>query len=290
MRAMVPVTATLPPATGDIGKQLEAAFRTFWTHWKAGFALAFIAQLISLLPVVMMPRAAGTVDGIESLIAWYQRPSTWLVFALVIAAQVFLFTALSYRLGCCGRGQDPGLLPSVNRGIVRFPAALGATAIYLGVLMLSLLPMALLAGWAASEGFAPGTRALIALLALAAIGLPTWWSLAASLCLFAVSLERRGALAAIQRSLALIRDRWWLSSAVVGIVLLVHMTVSMLLALVLAMATLAGSLGDGADAAAGWVLGAQLAMSPIAALLQVLLLCGLLAVFNDRVLASEGPR
>ena len=290
MRGMLPVTTTLPGAPGDVGRQLEAAFRTFWTHWKAGFALAFIAQLIGLLPVALMPRAADPLAGLESLVAWYLRPGTWLMFAGVIACQVFLFTALSFRLGCCGRGQDPGLLASVNRALARFPAALGASVLYLGGLLLSLLPMLLLSVWAAGEGLGPLARSLLALLALAALGLPTWWSLAASLCLFAVALERRGAVAAVQRSLALIRGRWWLSSAVVGIVLLVHLTASLLLGMLVALAAMAGAMGGGgADALAqgGWLIGAQLLMSPVAALLQVLLLCGLLAVFNDRVLAGS---
>jgi hypothetical protein len=295
MRGMLPVSATLPTSAGDIGRQLEAAFRTFWVHWKAGFALAFIAQLIALLPAVMPPFAAApeSADPMQSmlqLLDWYARPSTWLLLALVIACQILLMTALSYRLGCCGRGQDPGLVASVNRGLSGFPAALGATLLYLAGLLLSLLPMLLLAGLAASDGLGALARSLLALLALSALGLPTWWSLAASLYLFAVALERRGAVAALQRSLNLIRGRWWLSSAVVGIVLLVHLTVSLLTGMVVALAAMAGTLaGDGSEALlqGGWVIGAQLLMSPVAALLQILLLCGLLAVFNDRVLVEE---
>jgi hypothetical protein len=291
---MLPVTATLPSSAGDLGDQLEAAFRSFWVHWKAGFALAFIAQLIALLPAVLQPLGSGSDSAdpmlvVQELFEWYARPGTWLLIAVVVACQILLMTALSYRLGCCGRGQDPGLLASVNRGLGGFPAALGAALLYLAGLLLSLLPMLMLAGLAAGDGLGSLARSLLSLLALAALGLPTWWSLAASLCLFAVALERRGAVAAVQRSLALIRGHWWLASAVVGIVLLVHLTVSLLTGMVVALAALAGSVagsGSAALAQGSWMIGAQLLMSPLAALLQILLLCGLLAVFNDRVLAE----
>lgn len=295
MRRMLPVTVTLPTAAGDVGRQLEAAFRSFWVHWRAGFALAFITQLIGLLPAALMPAGPAAVTanplaGLQGQFDWYAQPSTWLLFGLVIACQVLLMTALSYRLGCCGRGQDPGLAASAHRGLSRFPAALGAALIYLAGLLLCLLPMLMLTGLAASDGLGSLARSLLALFALAALGLPTWWSLAASLCLFAVALERRGAVAAVQRSLSLIRGRWWLASAVVGIVLLVHLTVTLLLGMTLGLVAMASSLSEGelgGLASTSWMLGAQLLISPVAALLQILLLCGLLAVFNDRVLAAD---
>ncbi|MCK7593681.1 hypothetical protein [Pseudomarimonas salicorniae] len=290
MRRMVPVNATLPAEPGDIGRQLEAAFRTFWVHWKPGFLLAFIGQLIGLLPAVLMPRGGDPMQTMDGLIEWYSRPGTWLLFALVVVCQVFLFTALSYRLGCCGRGQDPGLVASVNRALARFASALGAFLLYVGGLLLSMLPMLMIVGWAASDGLAPLTRSLIGLLALAALGLPTWWSLAASLNLFAVALERRSAMAAISRSLALIRGHWWISSAVLGIVLLVHLTVSLVIGLVIGMVALGSTMdtspGDPSQASS-LLIGVQLLMSPLAALLQVLLVCGLLALFNQRVLAVD---
>lgn len=290
MLPMVPVTATLPTAPGDVGKQLEAAFRTFWTHWKRGFALAFIAQLIGLLPLALMPRVQDSLPDVSAMLQWYLRPSTWLLFVVVLLCQVFLLAALHFRLGCLGRGQDPGLVGSVNRALGRLPAALGASVLYLLGLLASLLPMLLIAALAAAEGLGNLLRSLLALAALASLALPTWWSLAASLCLFAAVLERRSSIASIGRSLALLHRRWWISSAVIGIVLVVHLTVSMLIGGVVMLAALAGTLAaDGAEGLlqGSWMVGAQLLMSPLAALLQVLLICGMLAVFNDRVLACE---
>lgn len=288
---MVTVTASLPTTPGDIGRQLEAAFRSFWVHWRRGFALAFIAQLIGLLPLALMPRAQDPLAGLGELLEWYTRPGTWALFAFTLACQVFLFAALHYRLGCCGRGMDPGLVGSVNRALGRFPAALGAVLLYLAGLLISLLPMLAVVAVAASEGMGDLIRSLLGLVALGALALPTWWSLAAGLCLFAVVLERRSALAAIHRSLALVHGHWWISSAVVGIVLLVHLTASMLIGGVVMVAAMAGALAQGGAEGlmqSGWMIGAQLLVSPLSALLQILLVCGLLAVFNQRVLADEG--
>ncbi|GIX34357.1 MAG: hypothetical protein KatS3mg126_0136 [Lysobacteraceae bacterium] len=288
MPAMVPVPATLPERPTDVGAQVNAAFRTFGTHARAVFAPALAGQLLALLPYLAMPEVGSEPAAAAELLDWLARPATWALLVAVSVAQLHLSCVILYRLGCRGRGRDPGLPASFQHGLQRTAAAVASLLLYLAGLAAASLPFLLLVGLAAASGQG-ALSGLLALAALFSCALPVWWSLAAGLALPAVVLERRGPIAAIGRSLALVRGSWWRISVVLGVVLLVHLAVSMVLGTVLAIAAMAGlasAPGTGGPGS-GWMLALQLLLSPVNALLLILLFSGLLAVFNDRVRAVE---
>lgn len=292
MRGMLPVTATLPSAPVDIGGQLEAALKTFWRHWKACFPLAFIPQLLALvplLPLLGLDQGDDPLGTLEHMLAWYTRPLGWLLFLLTVLGQLFLYLALCFRLGYRARGQDPGWTRSANAALSRYAAGLGSAALYLIVLMLALLPSLVLLGLAFSGTLGALMGTLAGLLGLLLMAPGAWWMVAAGLALYCCILERTGAIASISRSLRLIRGHWWEASAVLGVVLVAHLTVhtgaSMVTGIVIGTSMLGG---DSLDILAPMraMLALQLLMTPLAAWLQIWLSCGVLAIFNNRVLAE----
>lgn len=292
MRGMLPVTATLPSAPVDIGGQLEAALKTFWRHWKACFLLALIPQLLALLPLLPVLGFEGGGDplaALEQAFSWYTRPLGWLLFLFAMLGQLFLYLALCFRLGYRARGQDPGLARSANVALSRFAAGLGSVALFFVLLMLALLPALVLLGLAFSGTLGTLWSTLAGLLGLLLIGPGAWWMVAAGLGLYCCILERTGPVASLLRSLRLIRGHWWEASAVLGVVLAAHLVVhigaSTLGGLLIGASTL-GS--DQLDIMAPMriMLALQLLMSPLAAWLQIWLSCGVLVIFNNRVLAE----
>lgn len=287
---MIAVSPTLPAQPADVGGLIEASFRVWRASLRGCFGLAVAPSLISLLPALWMPSPEDPLQALEALSGWLQRPSVWLLYLALTVLNLLCLSAIAYRMGMLGRGQDPGLIPSLNRAIERLPAALLGWLLYGLALLLGLaaalaVPTALVAGGASAPVIALGALASALLLAP-----PTWLSLAAGLFLYATVLERRGGIDSLRRSMALMRGHWWRSSAVIGVVLLVYMLLASAAALFAALLAGAVSVALGGLAAlqqGGWVLGLQLLLAPVSAVLQLLVIAGGLAMFSDLVLRAN---
>lgn len=286
MRGMVTVSPALPATPTAVGPQIEASFRVWLRQLGATWLLALLPALAALLPTMLLPRPDDPLAAFDALFDWLQRPSTWVMVLLVMGLQVYFFAALFHRMGHLGRGQDPGFAASLAAAAQRLPASLGATVLYSLGLLLSLAPVLGLTALLALEIALP-LKLLAGAGALLLLGPPTWLSLAAGLFLFAIMLEGRGALGGLQRSLQLMRGRWWPASAVVGTALLVYSMLAGAIGSVVFMAAFAAQFAlGGAESLLGfgWLIAAQWLMAPFSALLQLLVVASLLVVFNDLVL------
>ncbi len=173
---MIAVSPTLPAQPTEVGGLIEASFRVWRASLRGCFGLAVAPSLISLLPALWMPRPDDPLQALDALSEWLQRPSVWLLYLALTVLNLLCLSAIAYRMGMLGRGQDPGLIPSLNRAIERLPAALMGWLLYGLALLLGLaaalaVPTALVASDASGLLIALGLMASLLLLAP-----PTWLS------------------------------------------------------------------------------------------------------------------
>jgi hypothetical protein len=185
--------ASEPPARLDLsrprtyGDLLRTTFQVFGGH----SAVLFTAALVLITPVTLL------VDGVwgralaEGIDAEPSRGAQAASFGLRLLLIVPLMTALSaVVVQDLGRGAQPTLAGALHVALRRLPAVLGAVGLYvLGV----------------SGG--------IALLIIPGIWLLVLWYFAAQ----AAVLENASPMAAVRRSVELVRGSWW---RVFGLILL----------------------------------------------------------------------
>lgn len=274
-----------PEQPSAAGRQIELCFK-LWRHGGAAcFLPLLIPALLAILPgLLFAPAELSPYAGVEFDSDTLSRPSYWCLWAVIFVASVLGQVVAVLRLQARADCLNESWSRSMERGLQRLPAALGAYALYLLVLALSLAPWIALLIWLVGQPFSGAALALFLLSTCLLWLLPTWFSLAGVFFLYTSSLDGAGPVASIRSSLALIRGHWWHTSAVVGVVLLAY-TGILLVAMPLCMSLALGAsyLTHGPEALLSmqWLPGFQLLFAPIHAVSLGLVFATGLVCFHD---------
>ena len=196
----------IPPLSAELGTRFNAAValaRTGWSEvWGASVALALVWAALGLA----LRWLNGDADSIEQLITQFMTPRPWLLIAAAGVASLYLYLVMIARLLAVADGVLSG-------GVRDYLAAL------------PLLPGAV----AAALAFVAATTLGTLLFVVPGVYLSGAWQL------WPVVLvaERRGALASLTRSSALVAGHWWRTTALVSVVALAAGLASLLASFVL---------------------------------------------------------
>lgn len=289
---MLPVPPTLPTRPTEFSEQIEAMLRVWRSSWRPCLPFALLANLSGLMPGLMLPPLP--LDDAAATVLWLQQPQVAAIYLWITVLSVFSHAALAYRQGMLGRGSEPGLLASMVRALQRLLPSLLGWLLYLLALSLLLLPASVGLAMVLQAAAANPFLALIGVALMLILPIPgAWFGVAGGLFLYAIVLERRAPLAALRRSIDLVRGFWWQAAALVSVATLAYLVgvlMAVLIGTSLARAIAPWLLGQDALDGNAWLLWAQLLVAFLTAPLLPLFFAGGLVVFNDLLLRREGLR
>jgi len=243
----------LPNAPQSIGGVLDSGFKLYRESLSQAYLLAAIGALVTAPVNLLQPYVARTTVT-ASLVGMIGLG----VIAMVVVA-IVLYAALIARIDAAARGAPISLGEALSLGLKRMPA-----------MFLS--------------GFVVGIVVAIGFVLLVIPGLIFMiWLVFAP---FAVVLERRGPLASLSYSRAIVRGHWWRTAVLLTIIGIVLMVVYLIFAVAISIPLIA----DPAAAAEGqvpWYV--TLILGPVlSAVIAPLTYSLMLAIFYDLRLRHEG--
>lgn len=286
----VEVSASQPRPFGAL---LEDSFKLAFASFKPLFWLCFWFNLVAQLPMLWWWWRTRAVFEGSDWRAWLESPTlvwkasdTWVTVVTLLVSFLFSFAA-AYRMARIGRGDDPGFSASLSRMWRMFPGSLVLVAIYCGLMVLCLLPVA------AAMWLVPGGESLDAmmslllalLVALLLVAAPLGWvSIAAAFALPAWWLDGDDVITAQMRSFRLVRGHWVSSASVITLPMLAWLGLISVVGML--PLTVTGGVAFALDGwvalmRPGWLVWGQLLSTPLLALLMPLCFAGWLVCYED---------
>jgi len=242
-----------PNAPQSIGGVLDSGFKLYRESLSQAYFIAAIAAIVAA-PVNLFVQPYIVTVGVTGLIGL----SGLLVIAVVLAT-VVLYAALIARIDAVARGAALSVGQALSLGVQR-----------MGTMLLSGLLVGLVVAIGLCLLIVPGLIFII-------------WLVFAP---FAVVLERRGALASLSYSRAIVRGHWWRTAVLLTIIGIVLMVVYLIFAVGLSITVIS----DPAAASTGqvpWYV--TLVVGPVlSAVIAPLTYSLMLAIFYDLRLRHEG--
>ncbi len=284
-----------PPARQPrpFGDLLEASFKLALASYRPLFWLCFWFNLVVQLPMLWWWWRTRAVFGgndwrtwLDSQALMWDASDTWATAVALLVSLLFSFAA-AYRMAWIARGEDAGFSASLSRAVRMFPGSLALTAIYSGLMLLCLLPVAaalwLVPGGESIDTLVPRLLAVLFALLLASAPL-AWVSIAAVFALPAFWLDGDGVIAAQVRSFRLVRGHWVRSASVITATMLAWLGLIGVVGTVpLALTAAVAVAADGwiALLRPGWLVWGQLLSTPLLALFTPLCFAGWLVCYED---------
>ena len=242
-----------PNAPQSIGGVLDSGFKLYRESLSQAYLLAALAALVTA-PVNLFVQPYLARNGLSGLLG-----ATALLIIAVALVTVILYAALIARIDAVARGASVSLHDALSVGLQR---------------MISMI----------LSGIAVSVVVAIALCLLIIPGLIVMiWLVFAP---FAVVIERRGPLASLSYSHAIVRGHWWRTAVLLTIIGIVLMVVYLIFAVAISIAVISDPVGASAGQVPWYV---TLIVGPaLSAVIAPLMYSLLLAIFYDLRLRHEG--
>jgi hypothetical protein len=206
-----------PPAgPQSIGQALDSGFRIFQVSLVKCLLYGAVSMIAGQLPSIYLIATGRPLTSFGG-----GGPVGLLLFLLAGVATLRIYSALLYRQHGIAVGQFLGMRRELSLALRKLPAAIGMTLVIVAILLIGPVVLAIVLRILGIDLSTPsyGLLAVCAVLAVPLIYIATPLAFAA----FALLLDGKGPVSAINYAVRLTRGNWWRATAIptVGFVLAV---------------------------------------------------------------------
>jgi len=215
------------PSLHSLPALLDAAFALWWRSLPFTAPMALIGALPGLRTVLQLPTLTALQSKPDATALAFIEPltraDTWLLLALGWLFALWLHTAQALVIERLRQHAPAQPLAALGQALLRLPAVLGSTVIFLLLCALPLLPLLAFNAWLGLQALPLPALLGLGLIAAGLASVPICW--VAVVYLFAPycsALDGRAPHIAFTASRRLVHGRWWRMSLYLSIPLTIY--------------------------------------------------------------------